>query len=160
MKYRFLLVLLLFVSFSGYTQSIRSLSFEELKSEIAQKSDTLLILNFWATWCKPCIEEIPWFEQTAKDQYGQKVKLILVNLDFNSKVQSIAVPFIQKKKIESTVWHINDTDPNSWINQVDSTWSGAIPATVMYRMNKKVFFKEGTVSEKTLREEILKNLNP
>jgi len=131
-----------------------------LKSEIAQKSDTLLILNFWATWCKPCIEEIPWFEQTAKDQYGQKVKLILVNLDFNSKVQSIAVPFIQKKKIESTVWHINDTDPNSWINQVDSTWSGAIPATVMYRMNKKVFFKEGTVSEKTLREEILKNLNP
>ena len=82
--------------------------------------------------------------------------MILVNLDFNSKVDSLVIPFIRRKKIESDVIHITDTDPNEWINKIDSSWSGAIPATVMIRNKKVLFFKEGTVSELELNSNLEK----
>ena len=82
--------------------------------------------------------------------------MILVNLDFNSKVDSMVIPFIRRKKIESEVFHITDTDPNEWINKIDSSWSGAIPATVMMRNKNVIFFKEGQVSELELNNNLEK----
>lgn len=85
--------------------------------------------------------------------------MLFVNLDFNSKVESLVEPFVLRKGFHTPVIHITDTDPNIWINRIDSTWSGAIPATVMYKNGQKVFFHEGQVSEKEL-ESILKKLIP
>lgn len=82
--------------------------------------------------------------------------MILVNLDFNSKVDSLVIPFIRRKKIESEIVHITDTDPNEWINKIDSSWSGAIPATVMIRNKNVIFFKEGQVSEIELNSNLEK----
>lgn len=82
--------------------------------------------------------------------------MILVNLDFNSKVDSLVIPFIRRKKIESEVIHITDTDPNEWINKIDASWSGAIPATVMIRNKNLIFFKEGPVSELELNNTLEK----
>lgn len=82
--------------------------------------------------------------------------MILVNLDFNSKVDSLVIPFIRRKKIESEVFHITDTDPNEWINKIDTSWSGAIPATVMIRNKNAIFFKEGQVSELELNSNLEK----
>lgn len=82
--------------------------------------------------------------------------MILVNLDFNSKVDSLVIPFIRRKKIESDVVHITDTDPNEWINKIDSSWSGAIPATVMMRNKNVIFFKEGQVNEVELNTNLEK----
>lgn len=77
-------------------------------------------------------------------------KLFLANLDFNSKFKEVVNRFLSEKKIKSTVVHINDQDPNNWINKIDSSWSGAIPATVVYNDGRKVYFKEGEITYEEL----------
>lgn len=128
--------------------------FEVLKKRYETKNDTLYVVNFWATWCKPCIEELPYFEQCNNEFNSRPVKIILANLDFNSRLKTGVEPFIERKDIKSNVVHILDTDPNLWINQVDSTWSGAIPATIMIKNGKKLFFKEGEMNSRELKQTI------
>lgn len=137
-----------------YAQKVELSFFEVFKKRYETKNDTLYVVNFWATWCKPCIEELPYFEQCNIEFKDRPVKIILTNLDFNSRVKSGVESFIEKKEIKSNVVHIMDTDPNLWINQVDTTWSGAIPATVIIKNGKKLFFKEGEMNYKELREKL------
>ena len=149
-----LLLLLIYLPVSMFSQEIKSLEFKELQKESLNSGDSLIVYNFWATWCKPCIEELPSFEKANSKYAAQNVKVILVNLDFNSKVDEVTKPFLKTKNIKSIVYHPTDTDPNEWINKIDPTWSGAIPATVMYQNGEKVYFKEGQVSEQELFQEI------
>ena len=70
-----------------------------------------------------------------------------MNLDFNSKIKSQAEPFVKNKNLKSEIVHVMDTDPNAWINKIDSTWSGAIPATVIYNaLHQKIYFTEGQMT--------------
>jgi thiol-disulfide isomerase/thioredoxin len=135
-------------------QNFHSGNFENLQKRIASENDTLYILNFWATWCKPCIEEIGYFDKTGVEHDTRKLKMILINLDFNKQVESSVKPFIKRKKLRSEIYHITDTDPNEWINRIDSIWSGAIPATVMYANGVKLFFKEGSMKEDEIKSAI------
>lgn len=139
-----------------HAQMVHSISFEQLQKKILETKDTVIILNFWATWCKPCVEELPYFEQLNKNYSSQKVKVMLVNLDFNSKIKTLVEPFVIKKKLKSEILHITDTDPNTWINKLDSTWSGAIPATVFYNSSQeKIKFHEGQMTYDQLESTIL-----
>src|SRR5438445_11275177 len=99
------------------SQTIQSMSFEQLQKKLSGIKDSTVVLNFWATWCKPCVEELPSFEQLNQKYFSQKVKVILVNLDFNSKIKSTAEPFVKNKNLKSEVIHITDSDPNAWINK-------------------------------------------
>lgn len=138
-----------------FAQNVGSLSYAELEKRIATEKGTLVV-NFWATWCKPCVAELPAFERLEQEYKEKNVKVLLANLDFNSKVESLVVPFLKKKNLKSEVIHIMDTDPNSWINKIDESWSGAIPATVMFRNGKKYFFKEGEMTYEELKEVVAK----
>ena len=140
-------------------QHIESLKFDAIKILYEEKDDTVYVVNFWATWCKPCIEELPSFENCRQKFKEQKVKFILVNLDFNTKLETLVEPFVLSRKFESKVIHLKDTDSNSWINKVDSTWSGAIPATLLMKNGNKTFFREGSVTQLTLEEKINNQLN-
>ncbi len=113
-------------------------------------NDTLYVFNFWATWCAPCIKELPNFEQVGKELSAQKVKVILVSLDFKSKIKSQLIPFLQKKQIASEVVVLSDPDANSWIDKVSSAWSGAIPATLLVQNDRRAFYeKDFTYEELT-----------
>src|SRR5262245_10323464 len=109
----FSILILICMSSQVVAQKIQQLTFEELQQRLNKEKDSIVVLNFWATWCKPCIEELPYFEQLNKNYSSQKVKVILVNLDFNSKVVSAAEPFVVRKKLESEILHVTDTDPNT-----------------------------------------------
>jgi thiol-disulfide isomerase/thioredoxin len=155
MRILFILICMCF-SFFMSAQSIQQLSFSEFQKNLNSIHDSVIVINFWATWCKPCIEELPGFEKLNENYSAKKVKVILVNLDFNSKIKSLAEPFVKNKKLQSTLWHITDTDPNAWINKVDSTWSGAIPATIIFNpSHEKIKFTEGQMTFDEL-EKILK----
>ena len=123
-----------------------------------QKDDTVYVVNFWATWCAPCIKELPSFEEIGKKYKDQKVKVILVSLDFPKKVESNLIPFIERKKLVSEVIHLDDPDANSWIEKIDKNWSGAIPATIIYRNDSKAFYEQSFTYEE-LETELLKMLN-
>ena len=148
-------ILLIFL-LSGHNylaaQNIELIKFDDLKSRVMVSNDTLYVLNFWATWCKPCVQELPYFEQCNAEYKNKAVKIILINLDFNTQVKNVAEPFIRKKNIRSSVIHISETNSDAWINKIDSSWSGAIPATSMYKNSKKEFFREGSMTEKELKK--------
>ncbi|MDD3892669.1 MAG: TlpA disulfide reductase family protein [Bacteroidales bacterium] len=108
------------------------------------KSDTTYIINFWATWCAPCVNELPYFERIAEKYSHKKVQVILINLDFPSHYGSRLIPFINEHNIVSEVIMLDDPDANSWINEVDTNWSGSIPATLIYNDTKREFLKKNS----------------
>ncbi|MDN3641318.1 TlpA disulfide reductase family protein [Lutimonas halocynthiae] len=133
-------------------------SFEEFELFLEEDEDQIYIINFWATWCKPCIQELPYFE-AAQKMHKEDVKVILLSLDFTNKLESQLIPFVKKNSIQSQVILLDDPHENEWIPKVDSTWSGAIPATLMIKGSKRKFYEQ-SFSEKELENEILnfKNL--
>jgi thiol-disulfide isomerase/thioredoxin len=114
-------------------------TFDELAPIFEQKNDTTYLINFWATWCKPCVEEMPYIEQLHDDFGDQKLAIILVSLDFPKQIESKLLPFIRENQLRSRVVALLDGKYNDWIDRVDPSWGGAIPVTVIYNAEKRVF---------------------
>jgi thiol-disulfide isomerase/thioredoxin len=158
-KIQFFTVMLILVGFTilvscqtNETEIIPSMSFDELEPMLQQTNDTVYIFNFWATWCKPCITELPAFEKINKEYEKRKVKVYLVSIDFPNKHEELLLPFIKNNHIRSSVVHLTDTDANLWIDKVSPQWSGSIPATLVYKGNSREFY------EKSLSYVELKNI--
>ncbi|MDD3003798.1 redoxin domain-containing protein [Flavobacterium sp.] len=132
---------------------VKSFDFNGLEDYIKPEKDTLYVINFWATWCGPCVEELPHFERINSEFKNQKVRVILVSLDMSKQVTTRLIPYIQKNNIKSEVVLLNDLDADVWINKVDASWSGALPATLFYT-NQKRFFFEKSFTYETLLEQL------
>jgi thiol-disulfide isomerase/thioredoxin len=132
-------------------------NFEQLENFLKADQEQTYVVNFWATWCKPCIKELPYFEE-LQVKYKGDIKVILVSLDFPSKLESQLIPFITDKKIQSQVILLDDPYENEWIPKVDSTWSGALPATLIFNSTKRKFFEQ-SFSREELENEIMKFKN-
>lgn len=127
-------------------------SFEDFAPLLHQDNDTTYVVNFWATWCKPCIAELPYFDQLAAEYKDEKLKVILVSMDFADQLNSRLKPFIQKKNVASKVVVFDAPKPNQWIPKINEDWSGAIPATYIYRGKEQQFY------ERSFEYEDLKNV--
>ncbi len=138
--------------------SVDSYKYNELKPLLEKKDDKTYIINFWATWCAPCVKELPYFEKINKEYANKNVEVILVSLDFPKQVEKKLIPFINKKKIVSKVVLLDDINEDVWIKAIDSTWSGAIPATIIYNKTKRKFYEQ-SFDYKTLENELKTFLN-
>lgn len=116
--------------------------FEDLEPLFHKQTDTTYVINFWATWCKPCVEELPYFEQLYQEKKGQKIKIILVSLDFPKQLESKLLPFVEEHQLKSDVVALTDIDFNGWIDKVNPEWSGAIPVTLVYNAQERQFIGE------------------
>ena len=114
---------------------IHVVNFDQLEPHLHKTNDTVYLVNFWATWCAPCIKELPAIQAVEKKYAGKKFKVLLVSLDFNKELTSRLEPFVKSKNITSDVFLLNDPDQNRWINKVDARWSGDIPFTLLYGRN-------------------------
>ena len=121
--------------------------FENFRPFLHRKDDTLYVVNFWATWCAPCIKELPYFEQIGQEYREKPIKVLLVSLDFPDKIVSQIIPFIRKKELQSEVILLDAPDANAWIPEVDPEWSGAIPATVIYDRENRKFYEQSFTLE-------------
>lgn len=117
-------------------------NFAALAPLFHKQTDTTYVINFWATWCKPCVEELPYFEKLHAEFQGEKVRIILVSLDFPRQLESKLAPFIEKHNLQSEVMVLADVRQNEWIDQVDPQWSGAIPVTIIYKADQRRFVGE------------------
>lgn len=151
---RILTVFAFILSVTAFSQKkIPIYKIDKLLSRIEKNNDTLYIVNFWATWCKPCVQELPDFEKINAEYKNQKVKVILVTLDFKEELKKRVVPFIKKNKYTTEVILLDEVD-GSFIDKVSKDWSGAIPATLLIKNNKKEFIGKKTNYEE-LKEKII-----
>ena len=142
MRFKFFLLIGLLIVLSATIDSkkIHVLNFSEFEPHLSRFNDTTYVINFWATWCIPCRKELPDLEKINSVYKEKRVKVVLVSLDIPDKLDKTLIPFIEKLNIRSEVMVLDDPNSNYWINQVDPSWSGAIPATIIYNKKYREFF--------------------
>ena len=132
--------------------TVNSYKYDGLEYFLTKSNDTTYVVNFWATWCVPCVEELPYFEQLNEKYKNDKVKVLLVSLDMHKSVESRLIPFIKNKKLQSDVVMLRDPDADTWIRKIDTTWSGALPATIIYNKDKRKFYEQSFTYDELEKE--------
>lgn len=160
MRTLFVIIILLAGGIASLTaQKVEKIGVAELEEILASPGNELHVINFWATWCPPCVTELPYFEKLSKEYEGKGVKFILISLDFPSQVESRLIPFLDTNKITADVRVMTNIDYNSWIEKVDESWQGNIPVTLFFNNAKGVrYFHPEELEESKLRELIIKHL--
>jgi thiol-disulfide isomerase/thioredoxin len=138
--------------------SVKTYTYSELKPLLEKNDGKTYIVNFWATWCAPCVKELPYFEKIKKEYDDKNVEVLLVSLDFPKQVEKKLIPFINKRKLNSKVVLLDDINEDVWIKSIDENWSGAIPATLIYNKNKRKFY-EHSFDYETLEKELQTFIN-
>jgi thiol-disulfide isomerase/thioredoxin len=131
----------LFTAYQSSAQTVSIVKFDALQKIITSNNDTTYVINFWATWCKPCVHELPGFVKIDSMYKNEKVKVLLVSLDFVKDTKTRLEPFLKQKKIATTVWLLNEPDYNSWIDKVDPEWGGSLPTTFIYKNHKHLLLE-------------------
>lgn len=144
-RYRNILLLLAFGAFceSVNAQVVNKLTINQLENRVKNGGDTIYVVNFWATWCAPCIAELPHFERLQLEHKDQRLKVILVSLDLKSKLEKVVIPFVRRNKLQNEVFLLNETNEQEYIDRISKEWSGALPATLIYntRNNLRKFYE-------------------
>jgi thiol-disulfide isomerase/thioredoxin len=131
----------------GQNATVPMVDFAGVEPYLGSRSDTVYVINFWATWCGPCRRELPNMEKIHRDYSGRKVKVLLVSLDFPNQQKGLQ-QFLSSNHITAPVILLNEPDANAWIDKVDPSWTGALPATLIFKGNERLFFeKELTYQE-------------
>jgi thiol-disulfide isomerase/thioredoxin len=149
----FFTILVFIFTFSAtglQAQSIEVIKFPQLQELIEKQGEQVKVINFWATWCRPCVKELPYFEELQSNYKPAELQVYLINLDDVEKLDSRVKPFVEKQQIKSTVKLLDETDYNSFIDKVDPSWSGAIPATLIIAGGQHKFV-EGELSAAELQ---------
>lgn len=147
-----LLVIAIVTAGSAHAQAIPKWKLNDLKTAIG-KADKPTIFNFWATFCKPCIAEIPYFQQLAKKYEKEGVQLVLVSLDLAEAYSKIP-SFASKYKFTSPIKFLNETNADLFCPAVDESWSGSIPASLFInnKTGYRKFFEQELTKEKLEKE--------
>jgi len=154
-------LILLTVSVSAQSAFKREvIKFEEYEKLIDKQDDVLYVVNFWATWCPPCVKELPDFMAVNEKMSSRKdFKMILVSLDNKDDWQSDVIPFASENKLNVDIYLLDELRRmNYWMPRVDASWKGSIPATVFYKNGKKLKFVEKPLHKEEL-ETIINQLN-
>ncbi len=122
------------------SQSIAKWKIEDVVKSYTANNDTVYVVNFWATFCKPCNEEIPDFIRLVEKYKTQKVKLLLVSLDLPSYVPVKLPAFIKKYNYNTNHVWLNETNADHFCPAIDEKWSGAIPSTII--VNNKTGYRK------------------
>ncbi|WP_448698978.1 TlpA disulfide reductase family protein [Mucilaginibacter sp. AW1-3] len=133
---------------SAQSKTVKPITYQQLQQRFNNK-DTVYIVNFWATWCGPCVAELPNFDKLQQTYKARPVKVLLVSMDFKSKWAEVN-SFAKSKKIVSEVYLADKPNEQVFIDQIDKSWSGALPGTMIVNARKnirKFYEKEFTYDE-------------
>lgn len=149
-------LLALIISLQLSAQEVEVVKFGDLQKKMLYTEAPLTVFNFWATWCGPCIKELPHFEEL--DQTYEDVKVYLVSIDFQNELEKVK-KFVEKKGLKSEVLFLDEKDPDSYMPKVSQEWTGAIPATLFVTELGKTYFYEKAFTKEELEKTINNHLN-
>jgi thiol-disulfide isomerase/thioredoxin len=141
-----------FFAVHGIGQAVKKLKIEELESYI-KTSDHPVVLSFWATWCAPCIHEIPWLQAAIEKQRDQKVEYVLVSLDFPDAYPKKIAGFAKQMNFTATLFWLDETNADHFCPKIDEKWSGGIPANLF--INNKTGYRKFIGRQLTDRQAIV-----
>jgi thiol-disulfide isomerase/thioredoxin len=138
---------------SAWAQSIQRVKITDVV-KMADTSKVPLVINFWASWCAPCVKEIPWFEKSVAAFKDQQVKLILVSLDFAEDFPKGIQNFAKKNGYTSSIVWLDESNADYFCPLIDRSWDGAIPVTLMVNNKKgyRQFFGQQLPEERLMLE--------
>lgn len=158
MKYFFYLIFPLLFSGEIMAQKVAVYdNYTALEKAVLSDKSKIYVVNFWATWCAPCVKELPHFEKL--NATNKNVKVVLVSLDFKNQFESKLIPFVKNRKINSEVVLLTDKNYNTWLPMVDANWSGSIPATLIIKGDKKIFVEKMFATDEELNEFVNSSIN-
>jgi thiol-disulfide isomerase/thioredoxin len=124
------IIMAICLAYAALAQEATVVKFDAVQKILNTTSEQIQVINFWATWCAPCVKELPLLEK-INAQKDVNTKITLINLDYADKLAKVNA-FMVDKNIQSDVLLLDEIDYNSWIDKVDKAWSGAIPATLIF----------------------------
>jgi thiol-disulfide isomerase/thioredoxin len=130
--------------------SVEVYDYDHILPFLERENDKINVVNFWATWCIPCVAELPYFEKLKQER--EDVTVTLISLDFVKQVESSLIPFIIENELKSEVILLDDPNSNEWIQKVDENWSGALPATIIYNNEQSSFYEQSFTFEELEKE--------
>jgi thiol-disulfide isomerase/thioredoxin len=136
---------------------IAAYTFEQFEPFMQASNDSTYVLNFWATWCAPCVAELPYFQKLQQEFNHQKVRVIYVSLDFEKQIEKKLLPFLTKNKLNGEVIVLKQKGMNDWIDKINAQWSGNLPATLIYNNSGADFYPQ-SFDYKALRDALKKRL--
>ena len=159
MKGSIIIAFIFSISIGVKAQEVKCIKATDLEKTIAESKGPLII-NMWATWCKPCIGEIPYFIEEVKNYNASapadSISLLLVSLDFKEAFPTEIETFARQRKFTVPIAWLDETNADYFCPKLDAKWQGAIPATLFInnKTGYRKFFEE-KISHETLKQEIM-----
>lgn len=153
--WKLIFIVLFVISSQNITSQnkVKKVNIDYILNRIKSTDDTIFVINFWATWCKPCVEEMPIIANIPTTYKNKPVKVLLASLDFPNQIESKLIPFLKENYIYNEVMVLDQSNPNKWIPEVSKDWSGAIPACWFVYQNKELFH-EGQITPDKIDESL------
>ena len=147
----FIIILSVVISSAkSFSQDVPLIKYDQLEQMMRSHQEKLLVVNFWATWCGPCVKELPYFDEINA---MSGVKVVLVSLDFPEELEKVKL-LVSKKSISSDVLLLDETDYDSYMRKVSEDWSGAIPATLFVDDEYDYYFFEKAFEKQNLEKTV------
>lgn len=160
-KYFLAVVITLILSSSVFSQNVTPLnSQKDLELLKDSNKGKVVLVNFWATWCKPCVAEFPELVKLYNDYKEKGFELVFISVDVPEDISSKVVPFLKQKGVDFISYYNNFDKPEDLINYFDRDWQGAIPSSYVYDKNwNRTSSMLGKKTYEVFEKEILKNIN-
>ena len=160
MKGLLLLLVISIFACTAQSQQIAKWKITDVEKYMNSGNGEILVINFWATFCKPCVAEIPSFIKISEQYKDQKVKLLLVSLDLPSYYPAKVASFAKKNKFNTNIVWLNESNADYFCPKIDKAWSGSIPATLILNpaTGYRKFFEE-EITAQNFEAELKKAIN-
>lgn len=134
---------------------VELISAEGLRGKLAESKGKVVVLNFWATWCPPCVSEMPYFAELYTKYAGKPLTLLSLSADAKDTIDKAVIPFQKEKKLPFPIWVLDERDPDAFTEFLGKELSGALPETLIYSKDGELVKAwEGEVTLAQLEEVI------